>query len=190
MISGILLAAGASRRFGKKNKLVENFKKKPLINHVLKSLIESKIDEIFIILGYQKKKIEKKILRHKKIKILYNKDYKKGISTSIKCGLKKISKNKKGFIIIHGDMPYIDYSIINKIYQSMNRLNKKIFIPKTKNKIGNPIGFAFSMKKEFYKIKGDIGAKKLILKNKKIIKFIKFKKDVIFKDIDQIIDIK
>ena len=63
MISAILLAAGESKRFGSKNKLIENFKKKPLINHVLKSLINSKIDEIFIILGFEKIKIKKVILK-------------------------------------------------------------------------------------------------------------------------------
>ena len=157
MISAILLAAGESKRFGSKNKLIENFKKKPLINHVLKSLINSKIDEIFIILGFEKIKIKKVILKNKKIIFVINKKYKKGISTSIKCGLKKISNNSTGFIIVHGDMPFIKSSHINKIYTSLLKKNYLVHALKYKNRIGNPIGFNKTVINRFKKLKGDIG---------------------------------
>ena len=40
MISAILLAAGKSKRLKGENKLIKNFKGKPLINHILSSLIK------------------------------------------------------------------------------------------------------------------------------------------------------
>ena len=46
MISAILLAAGQSKRIKGENKLVKNFKNKPLINHSLKALQKSKINKI------------------------------------------------------------------------------------------------------------------------------------------------
>jgi molybdenum cofactor cytidylyltransferase len=46
VISAILLAAGESKRILKENKLVKTYKGKPLINHILKSLIKSKIKKI------------------------------------------------------------------------------------------------------------------------------------------------
>ena len=56
MISAILLAAGKSKRLKGENKLIKNFKGKPLINHILSSLIKSKVNKIFIVVGYQNKK--------------------------------------------------------------------------------------------------------------------------------------
>ena len=44
MISAILLAAGRSKRIKGQNKLSKKFKGKPLINHILKSLIKKKIN--------------------------------------------------------------------------------------------------------------------------------------------------
>ena len=64
-----------------------------------------------------------------------------GISSSIKVGLKKISKKDKGFIIVQSDMPFIKSSIINKIHNSILKKNKIVHVLKYKKKIGNPIGF-------------------------------------------------
>ncbi len=41
------------------------------------------------------------------------------MALSIKAGLKKISRNDKGFIVVHSDMPFIKSSDINKIYSSI-----------------------------------------------------------------------
>ena len=45
MIKAILLAAGRSQRLGSENKLIKKFKDKHLINHVLSSLVKSKINK-------------------------------------------------------------------------------------------------------------------------------------------------
>ena len=66
MISAILLAAGQSKRMKGKNKLLLKYKRKTLINHVLKSLIESKVNKIIIVLGHEGRKIKKIALKSKK----------------------------------------------------------------------------------------------------------------------------
>ena len=77
MISAILLAAGQSRRLIKENKLTKIYKSKPLINHSLNSLVKSKIAKIFIVLGYEKNKLKKAIVKNKKIQYIYNRKYKR-----------------------------------------------------------------------------------------------------------------
>ena len=172
MITAILLAAGQSKRLRGENKLTKLFKGKPLINHILFSLIKSKVNNIVIVLGYEHLKIKTKLLKSKKINFVINKNYKKGMSSSIKTGLKKLPKNNKGFLIVLGDMPNITKTTINKICLSITRSDKEIILPKFKNRTGNPIGFKQSMIKNIYKIKGDRGAKNIIKKNNKKIKFL------------------
>ena len=172
MITAILLAAGQSKRLRGENKLTKLFKGKPLINHILFSLIKSKVNKIIVVLGFEHLKIKMKLLRSKKIKFVTNKNYKKGMSSSIKTGLKKLPKNSQGFLIVLGDMPNITKTTINKICLSITRSDKEIILPKYKNRTGNPIGFKHSMIKNIYKIKGDKGARSIIKKNKKKIKFL------------------
>ena len=126
MIKGILLAAGQSKRLKNDNKLLKKFKNKELILHSFKSIQKSKINQIIIVLGYQSNEIKKLIKKNKKIKFVFNKKYKYGMSSSIKTGLKKVNKKDRGFIILQSDMPFVKTSDINKIYKSIIR--KKWFI--------------------------------------------------------------
>ena len=188
MISAILLAAGQSKRIPEENKLIKKYKNKVLINHILSELIKSKVDKIFIVLGFEYLKIKKLVLKNKKIFILINKNYKKGISSSIKKGLKKINKNNEGFLIVQSDMPFIKSSHINKIYLSIKKINKSVHLLKYNRTIGNPVGFNISVLKKFNEIKGDIGAKYIIKRLKKDTNFINVRTDKIFKDFDKLSD--
>ena len=116
MITAILLAAGQSKRLVNQNKLIKNYKRKPLINHVVQSIIKSKIEKLIIVLGFEYLKVKKKVNKNKKIQFVINHNYKKGISSSIKCGLKKISNKNYGFIIVQADMPKISKNIFNKLH--------------------------------------------------------------------------
>ena len=134
MIKAILLAAGQSKRLNGENKLIKKFKNKPLINHSLTTLIKSKVKKIIIVLGYQKKEIKKIIKKNKKNVYVTNNKFRLGMSSSIKIGLKKISKKDKGFIIVQSDMPFIKTSIINKIYNSILYKKKIVHVLKYKKK--------------------------------------------------------
>ena len=188
MISAILLAAGKSQRLKGENKLIKNFKGKPLINHILKSLIKSKVNKIIVVLGHENRKIKKIALKSKKITFVVNSQYLKGISTSIKRGLKKISKKNIGFLIAHADMPLISKTILNTLCSALKSKNKEIFVPVYKKKVGNPLAFKYSMIKSLKKIKGDKGAKKLIRSNKRKVQLVKMKSKSILIDFDQLKD--
>ena len=184
VISAIFLAAGQSKRLKKENKLIKIYKKKPLVNHSLKSLIKSKIGKIIIVLGFEKNKVKKKIIKSKKIVFIFNRNYKKGISASIKYGLSKISKKNKGFIIVQSDMPFIKTKHINKICNSILKKKQLVHALKFRNQVGNPIGFDISTLSKFKKIKGDYGAKFMVKRLKKQTNFIKVTSEKIFKDCD------
>ena len=188
MITAILLAAGQSKRLFNQNKLIKNYKGKPLINHAVQSIIKSKIEKLIIVLGFEYLKVKKKINKNKKIKFVINHNYTRGIASSIKCGLKKISNKSDGFIIVQADMPEISKNILNKLYKEIKTNKKEIFVPRKNNKIGNPIGFKLSMINQLKKISGNRGAKFIIKRNKSKIKYIRTKSLGIFKDIDLIKD--
>ena len=190
MIKAILLAAGQSKRLKSENKLIKLYKKKPLINHSLNALHKSKVNKIIVVLGHQKKELQKIIKKNNKNIFTYNKEYKKGMASSIKAGLRKLNKKDKGFIIVQSDMPFIKSSDINKIYNSIKSKKYLIYVLKYRNKVGNPIGFDISIMKKFKKIKGDVGAKFMVKRLKKETKFIKINNLKSFKDFDKVSDFR
>ena len=188
MISAILLAAGQSKRMQGENKLLKKYKKKYLINHILKSLIKSKVNKTIVVLGHENRKIKKIALKSKKITFVVNSQYLKGISTSIKRGLKKISKKNIGFLIVHADMPLISKTILNILCSALKNKNKEIFVPVYKKKFGNPLAFKCSMIKSLKKIKEDRGAKKLIKSNKSKVQMVNVNSKSILIDFDLLKD--
>ena len=182
MISAILLAAGQSKRMGGDNKLTKKYNKKYLINHILDTLIKSKIEKIIVVLGFQSSKVRRIIVKNKKINFVFNKNYKSGMASSIKTGLKRISKRSIGFLIVQADMPLISKKIVNTLCYAVRNSNKEIVAPIYKRKMGNPIGFKRSITRILNKTSGDSGAKKIILRNKNKLGLIKINSKSIFKD--------
>ncbi len=193
MISSILLAAGQSKRMNGENKLIKEINGVPLINHAIENILGSAVDEIVIIVGFEKEIIENIIKKNKKIKIIYNKDFKTGISSSIKIGLNNISNKSEDFFISLGDMPNVNQNIYNKLIKAKYKYNKKlkieykkeIIIPTYEGKEGNPILFSKFMKEKVMDIEGDFGAKKIIELNKKKVLNIPFKNRGIILDFDR-----
>ena len=164
MISAILLAAGQSKRMGGENKLTKKIQGVPLIKHSVKNILAASIDELIIILGYQKEIIEKLIDKNKKIKSVFNKDFESGMASSIKVGLNHLSKNTEYFFICLGDMPMVNSDIYNQLIKSRNQ--KNIIVPTYNSQQGNPVLFDKSMKEKVMDITGDVGAKKILELNK------------------------
>ena len=164
MISAILLAAGQSKRMNGENKLAKKFRNIPLIKHSVKNILSSSIDELIIVLGFQKEIIEKLIGKDAKIKFVFNKNFQNGMATSIKTGLDHLSEKTEAFFICLGDMPMINQNIYNQLIKSKD--NNKIIVPTYKTQQGNPVLFAKSMKEKIMDITGDVGAKKILELNK------------------------
>jgi len=164
MISAILLAAGQSKRMGGENKLTKNIQGVPLIKLSVKNILDSSIDELIVVLGHQKKIIEKLIDKKEKVKFVFNKDFENGMASSIKTGLNNLSEKTEAFFICLGDMPMINKDIYNQLIKSKD--NKEIIVPTYKGQQGNPVLFNKSMKEKIMGITGDVGAKKILELNK------------------------
>ena len=164
MISAVLLAAGQSKRMNGENKLTKKIQGTPLIKHSVKNILASYIDELIVVLGYQKEIIQKLIDKNKKIKFVFNKNFESGMASSIKTGLNNLTIKTEAFFICLGDMPMVNQDVYNQLIKSRN--NKEIIVPTYKGEQGNPVLFDKSMKEKIMNISGDAGAKKILELNK------------------------
>ena len=138
-IESFILAAGVSKRTGKINKLTKKYKNKPLIEHTIENYLESNIDCNNIITGFENDKINQIALKFN-IVTIYNKDFSKGMLSSIKVAINNIQKQTTGVIIGLGDMPLVKTKDLNLLIDKFTSVNcKKICAPESYKKIGNPI---------------------------------------------------
>ena len=164
MISAILLAAGQSKRMDGENKLTKKINGIPLVKHSIKNILSSSVNELIVVIGYQREIIEKLIDKNEKIKIIFNKDFESGMASSIKTGLDNLSEKSEAFFICLGDMPMVSHDIYNQLIKSKD--NKEIIVPNYKGQQGNPVLFNKSMKEKIMDTMGDVGAKKILELNK------------------------
>ena len=182
MISSILLVAGQSKRMLGENKLTKNVNGIPLINCALNNILKSHVNEIIIVLGYQKETIEKLIDKTSKIKFVFNSNFETGMASSIKKGIKNLSDKSEGFFISLADMPSIKSETYNHLIK-FNK-NKKIIIPLFKGQKGNPVFFPSSFEEKLLAIQDDDGAKKMLEINKKEVLKLEINDPGIIKDLD------
>ena len=189
LIEAFILAAGTSSRMGSANKLIKKMNRIPLIEKTITNYLNSNIDKVSIITGYEDYKINKIAEKHS-IKTYYNRKYKTGILSSINLAAKKVNKKSSGVIIGLGDMPLVAKKDLNPLIDNYKKERyRKIFIPICYGREGNPIIFPTNViKKITSKDKSqekDKGLKSLIKRyNYKTIKSSK----AVLKDFDKISD--
>ena len=186
-ISSIVLAAGMSKRMLIGNKLLLKVKNKTLLEKTLDNIISANFSKVSVVLGHDNILIAN-LLKNYNVNLYYNPKYKEGISSSIVEGVNKNNINSDGIMICLADMPEVSKCVYNKMlltFQLNYKKNIPLIIMPIHNKIkGNPIIFSKYFFNDLKKLKGDIGAKKLILKNEKYIKRINITINSILNDID------
>ena len=166
-ISATILAAGSSERMEEANKLLLPYRSEALIKIVSKMLIDSLLDPIFIVTGYEHDKVVK-LLPKSLDNIIYNKDWRKGMGKSINKAISSLPANIDGNMIVLGDMPLIKVKTINKLRSAfLNNNGEKIIYAEYFGKQANPVIFPKKYFKEMLLLKGENGCKDIISQNRK-----------------------
>ena len=109
--AAVVLAAGASRRFGADNKLLVPIRGAPLVRGVAQAAVESGASEVLIVTGYDRPRIEE-ALRRLEVRFVDNPQWEAGMGTSVSAGIAALGHEVEAALIIPGDMPRITASVL------------------------------------------------------------------------------
>lgn len=137
MICGIVLAAGRSRRMGT-NKLVLPFAGKTVIAHIVDELLASKVDKIYVVTGFQRKRVIEAI-SGRSVSFVVNPDRDADMLSSVRCGLGAIGKDCAATLIVLGDQPSLTCGLIDEMIGAFKENPKGIVVPCYGHKRGHPI---------------------------------------------------
>ncbi|MES2874690.1 MAG: nucleotidyltransferase family protein [Bacteroidota bacterium] len=185
----IILAAGNSSRLGSPKQLL-TYGGKPLLQLAIDSAKESGADQVIVVLGSSMQLIECKISTEG-ILIIENPNWENGLSSSIKAGLKtltKISVDFDAIILMVCDQPFVDAKILKALIHEQAMTGCAIVGCSYDDTKGIPALFHKSIFPELLSLEGDTGAKKMFEKYKEVASFVSFKDGGI--DIDTLEDYK
>jgi molybdenum cofactor cytidylyltransferase len=197
MITSIVLAAGMSRRMGEANKMLLPFRDSTIFETTLSNISKADIGKIVVVVGYESKKI-KNVLEStplsifNKIEVIENKAYEKGMTTSIKAGIRSIRipnpKSETHFMICLSDMPLIspeEYRFMATQFSTILKEDEQaIVVPFFKGEKGNPVIFSAFYKNELLNLEDTEGGKTILQKYKNHVYKIEMPTDAVLLDAD------
>ena len=150
-ITGIVLAAGLSRRMGQ-NKLRMVFGDKPLLMHVLDLAMAAPLGSIILVT--REATLQGLDIPHR-IRVVFNRHPEQGQSSSMRLGLNAAQGD--GYLFFTADQPLLDKSTVMSILAHADGEN--IVAPIYKGIPGNPVFFPECFRQELMAVRGDVGGK-------------------------------
>lgn len=155
-ITGLLLAAGMSRRFGDQ-KLLADVNGRPMALHSAGALR----DCYRVIAVIRASDIElQQILQAAGIETVINKDAELGMGNSIACGV-RASPDCDGWCILPADMPGIASETVKRVSDTI-RNGAMLTAPYYQGRRGHPVGFSKVLAEDLATLDGDTGARSIL----------------------------
>jgi molybdenum cofactor cytidylyltransferase len=136
-IWAVILAAGESKRM-KVPKMLLPFNGESMIEKVILNVTNSEVFNTLVVLGSFRDEISG-VIEYLPVIKCFNENYRDGMLSSIKCGLKSLPDQVAAVLILPGDQPLIEPEVINRIIAAYRKTGKGIVIPVHKKKRGHPI---------------------------------------------------
>ena len=177
IVHGIILAGGKASRV-KKNKLLLDFKGKPLIYHTVKSMA-TVCQKITIVTGFYQENYRPYLEDFQNIEIVHNPNHEQGMFSSVLRGVKEV---KDDCFIIPGDYPLVNH----KTYKQLLDSNGGIRVPSYQRKGGHPI---FLEKAKVLDLQQEDPTSNLkVFRNKHKVHYVNVDDEAVLLDIDYIED--
>jgi molybdenum cofactor cytidylyltransferase len=196
MVSAVVLAAGMSTRMGR-NKLLLNFRDKPLVVHAVDTLLASTVSEIIVVLGHESEKVWDQLEEYvgpgpgkaqkRRVRLVSNPDYREGLSTSVRTGVQAVSPESDAIMIYLADQPLLEPVDVDRIIEGLAAAkaeSKMIVVPFFKGERGNPVILHASLRDSILGIVGDVGCKGVIKQYPEKVYGIEMENDHVVRDVD------
>jgi len=184
-VAALLLAAGQSRRMGTLNKLLIGIDGKPMVRHVAEAVQASQARPIVVVTGHQREKVEAALSGLGIARFVFNPDYAKGLSTSLRQGIAALPKGAEAAVVCLGDMPKVSAGEIDRLIAAFNPVEgRAICVPTRRGKRGNPVLLSSRLFQELSNVSGDVGARDLIAAHPELVAEVEMEGDGTLLDID------
>lgn len=160
------MAAGGSARLGRPKQLVE-YRGRPLLQSAIDAAEGTNCHPKVLVLGAYAEEIKDKV-DTKTMEVVINTNWKDGLSSSLRTGVNLIESQKEkadNILFMLGDQPYVDAEILNGLLDCHRRHDKGITACGYQGEFGVPMILNHKYVNELQTLRGDQGAKKIVMKH-------------------------
>jgi molybdenum cofactor cytidylyltransferase len=158
-IAAVILAGGASRRYGQPKQLL-TWNRKPFIRWCAETSIQAGLEPVIVVLGANSEDILP-ALAGLPIKIVNNPDWNEGQASSLRAGIQSLPKETGAAIFLLADQPQVTPELLDKMKSEHAHSLAKIIAPIVDGQRTTPTLFDRSTFAELQKLQGDSGGRQL-----------------------------
>jgi len=159
-VAAVVLAAGASRRFGGPKQLLP-WQGDTLLGHVVDVALASRADPVVVVLGHQADAC-RAALGDRPVQVVANPDWAEGQSSSVQAGLTALPANVSAALFLLVDQPGVTPPVINALIERHTTTLAPVVWPEYEGRRGNPVLFDRVTFPQLRQLSGDTGGRSLI----------------------------
>jgi 4-nitrophenyl phosphatase len=159
-IAAIILAAGASTRFGQPKQLLD-WGGRPLAAHAADTALEAGLKPVIVVLGCQAE-AARAALGARPVQAVMNWRWEEGLSTSMQAGLAALPPETDGAILMQCDQPLLTAGLLQALAARFEESGAAIVHPAHEGRRGTPTLFSRELFSELAAVSGDVGGRAVI----------------------------
>ncbi len=190
-VAAIILAAGASTRFGRPKQLLW-VDGRPLLAKVTDAALASAIDDVVVVLGYRASEIAP-LLAGRPVRLVVNPAWAEGMASSLRAGIAALRSDIDAALIVPADQIHLTAAEINAVitaYLALPSLTSlpRIIIPVHRGQRGHPVLFPRAFFPQLLALHGDQGGRSLLDRHAEQVVEVEVATDGVVVDVDTAAD--
>jgi len=181
-VAGVVLAAGASTRFGRPKQLLD-WNGRPLVAHTADVALSAGLDPVVVVLGCQAKDV-RAALGERPVLTAMNWRWEEGLSTSVQAGLAALPLDVEAAVFFQCDQPLVSPALVARLTARWKETQAPIVHPVHAGRRATPVLFARALFPELAAVRGDEGGRSLIARDASRVATVEVDDPAILADID------
>lgn len=165
-VSGLLLAAGTSSRFGRVKQLAE-LDGTALVERSVKMLEDADVDEVVVVLGHAAPEVRSR-LDGASAKIVLNTNFRTGLGSSLRLGVESLDRKSKAVVVCLSDQPFVTSELVNRIVARFRETGMDAIAASAGGVVSPPVLIGRKLYSEVGELSGDKGAKSIVMGQPKL----------------------
>jgi molybdenum cofactor cytidylyltransferase len=162
-LHAIVLAAGASTRFGSPKQLVR-VNGRPLMHAVVGRAVEVAGHSVTVVLGANAAELAP-LLKHTPASVIVNRDWSEGMGSSIRAGVARLPGSCTGVMLLLADQASVTTEDLRRLISAWRRQPEYIAAAQYRGTTGAPAIFPRARFAELGGLRGDSGARSIFMRN-------------------------
>ena len=160
MIWAVVLAAGESKRMGRPKQLLP-YGPSTILENVLDKALASPVDGTLVVLGAAAERIAP-LLSKRPVETVLNPDFRSGMLSSVRCGLRALPGSARAALIFLGDQPEVSPATARLVIEEYRRTARGIVLPVHRRRGGHPLLIDLKYRGEIGLLSAGIGLRELL----------------------------